>query len=334
MALSIYSPNWDPYDSYGIIANRLTEWISQQTQVNQLGMANVPEMKTIVPSFGGLLLGYPTLYDAFGPLARMGKRVAVTMFESTVLPEGWTENLNTCDAVVVPATWVAAVFRDNGVTVPIHIVPLGIDPEYFAVQRERRRDRPFTFLALGDRFTRKGWDIAWHAFRSAFGSRATVKLIIKCRADGLPNFSSGDANVEFIRADLTVDEMAELYLNCDCMVFPTRGEGFGLPPREFAATGGSVLVTRFGGTADNLDEWGYGIPYTLVPAWNGYDEKLQGCGEWAEADVQVLARQMKAIYELEIDAFHAARFKRSAVAQLYDWSCFARRVYEIYRGAG
>lgn len=331
MALSIYSPNWDPYDSYGIIAHRLAEWISQYTQVNKLGGV-VEDVQTIVPSFGGLLLGYPTLYEPFGPLAKMGKRVAVTMFESTVLPEGWVENLNTCHAVVVPAAWVAETFRDNGVTVPIHVVPLGIDEAYFAVQRERRRDRPFTFLALGDRASRKGWDLAWHAFRSAFRNSSAVKLIIKCRDGGLENFASGDANVEIMRADLTVEEMAELYLNCDCMVFPTRGEGFGLPPREFAATGGSVLVTRFAGTADNLDEWGYGIPYQLVPAWNGYDEKLQNCGEWAEPDVQVLSRQMKAIFQLELEAYHSARFKRSKVVQLYDWTCFAKRVYEIYKG--
>lgn len=332
MAISIYSPNWDGYDSYGIIANTLADYAAQCDHVNRLGMENVPDGVALVPSFGGLMLGYPTLFKKYGALARMGRRVAVTMFESTVLPEGWVENLNSCHAVIVPVSWVCEVFRENGVTVPIHVVPLGINPVYLQVQRSYRRDRPYTFLALGDRATRKGWDLAWHAFRSAFGNRSDVKLIIKCRANGLEHINSGDENVEILREDLTHEEMAALYARCDCMVFPTRGEGFGLPPREFAATGGVVLTTRFAGTAEHLDQWGYGIPYELVPAWDGYNEKLQGCGEWAEPDVEVLTRQMRAIYQEEDSAFCSARFKKSAIPLLYDWNDFARRVFEIYRG--
>ena len=330
-AISIYSPNWDPYDSYGIIANNLAE--HGGFHMNRLG-EHRPEPNQIVPSFGGILLGYPTLYEKYPSLSRIGKRLAVTMFESTVLPEGWSDNLNRCGAVVVPATWVADVFRDNEVCIPIHIVPLGINKIYLRARRERRRSRPYTFLALGDRQTRKGWDLAWHAFRSAFGNRSDVKLIIKCRADGLEFISSADANVEILRTDLTHEEMAKLYVSCDCMVFPTRGEGFGLPPREFAATGGPVLVTRFAGTADNLDEWGYGIPYKLVEAWPEmakYPEKLQGCGEWADPDVDVLIRQMKTFRECEHETFQAARIKRTYIAQRYDWQCFTDRVIEIYR---
>ncbi len=330
-AINVFSPNWDAYDSYGIIANNLAKYAD--THINRIGL-NSGE-GAIVPSLGGLLLGYPTLYNTYGVMAFLGKRVAVTMFESTKLPEGWAVNLNKCAAVIVPATWVAEVFRDNGVTVPIHVVPLGVDPVYFDVCRQPRlNDRPYTFVCLGDRQTRKGWDIAWHAFRSAFGNRDDVRLIIKCREKGLEYLNSGDANVNIMREDLTHEDMAQFYAECDCMVFPTLGEGFGLPPREFAATGGPVLVTRFAGTADNLDEWGYGIPYKMVEAWpalHRYPDKLQGCGEWAEPDVQVLARQMKAIVEMECDALRSAMFKTRRIAELYDWSCFARRVFEIYR---
>jgi Glycosyltransferase len=332
-AINVFSPNWDKYDSYGIIANNLAH--HADVHVNQIGL-NSGEGQ-IIPSFGGLLLGYPTIWNEFGVMALLGKRVAVTMFESTKLPAGWVVNLNTCAAVIVPSVWVAEVFRNSGVIVPIHVVPLGVDPVYFDVCRQPRMDdRPYTFVCLGDRQTRKGWDLAWHAFKSAFGKREDVRLIIKCRKNGLDFINSGDANVQILRADLTHEAMAQFYAECDCMVFPTLGEGFGLPPREFAATGGPVLVTRFGGTADNLDEWGYGIPYKLVDAWpavHRYPDKLQGCGQWAEPNVQVLTRQMKAIVDLEFPAFRSSMLRTRRIAELYDWSCFAKRVFEIYRSA-
>src|SRR5690606_13333605 len=250
MVVSIYSPQWDPHDRYGILASKIANHLAGH--VNRLSHDDADGV-SIRPSPGGIMLGYPTLFDTYSPLARFGKRIAVTMFESTRLPVGWAEALNRVDAVVVPAHFLVKIFRDNGVRVPIHVVPLGIDEAYLRVTRLPRGDRPYTFLAIADRGMRKGWDLAWHAFRSAFSDSDKHKLILKCREGGMEHLKSGDANVEILRADLSVDAMAELYASCDCMVFPTRGEGFGLPPREFAATGGVVLATNWGGTADDLD---------------------------------------------------------------------------------
>jgi len=232
MVLSIYSPQWDHHDSYGILAHRLANHLDGH--VNRLSLDDADGV-SIRPSPGGIMLGYPTLIENYSPMARFGKRIAVTMFESTRLPEGWADALNRVDAVVVPAVFLVKIFRDAGVTVPIHVVPLGVDEAYMRVDRLPRGNRPYTFLAIADRGMRKGWDLAWHAFRSAFGDSYRHKLILKCREGGMEHLKSGDDNVEIFRADLSVDEMAKLYARCDCMVFPTRGEGFGLPPREFAA---------------------------------------------------------------------------------------------------
>lgn len=323
--VSIYSPQWDPYDSYGIIANRLAEGIDNR-HVNCISL-NGDAGGRLIPSPGGILLGYPTLAEAYGPMARMGRRVAVTMFESTALPEGWVEALNGFEAVVVPSAFVRDVFRANGVTVPVEVVPLGINPVYATVQRRPRGARPYTFLALCDRGMRKGWDLAWHAFRSAFGDSDKYKLILKCR-DGAFLASSADANVEIMQADLSVDEMAALYARCDAMAFPTRGEGFGLPPREFAATGGVALATGWGGTADDIHCWGVPIPYDMTDAWP-HTEKFAGrCGQWAEPDVDALAVLMQTVA-----GYPATLPERATVAAMYDWDTFVSKVMEIYDGA-
>lgn len=328
MVLNIYSPQWDPHDSYGILARKIAERAGEW--VNRIGLDDKDGVK-IIPAAGGILLGYPTTLDRHSVLLSLGRRIIVTMFESTILPAEWPEKLNQFDSVVVPAQFLAGIFRAQGVTVPIHVVPLGIDDVYLQVQRQARQDRPYTFLAIADRGRRKGWDLAWHAFRSAFGNSRDHRLILKCRDGGLPNITSADENVEILRADLDVNAMAALYARCDCMVFPTRGEGFGLPPREFAATGGVVLATNWGGTADQIDQWGFQIPYRMTPAWV-HDQFEGQCGEWAEPDVNALARQMKTVATWDALLARTARIKAKGLRRLYDWNAFADRVLEIYHG--
>jgi len=327
--LSIYSPNWGQYDSYGILAQRLA---ARAGVCNRLSPTD-EDGTVMIPSPGGIFLGYPTLMKAYSVVAHLGRKVAVTMFESTVLPSGWCETLNMFDAVIVPARFLVQVLIDNGVDVPIHVVPLGVDEAYKQVERPPRGDRPYTFLALADRGIRKGWDTAWHAFRSAFGDSEEYKLILKCREGGMAGVNSADANVEILRADMTVAEMAQLYAECDCFVFPTRGEGFGLPPREFAATGGAVLATHWGGTADDIECWGYRIPYRMVDAWPFNDEFRGKCGQWAEPDVEKLTGLMRIVSKYDHLFAKASRDRKDTVAWMYDWKKWADRVLEIYYGA-
>lgn len=325
--VSIYSPQWDEMDSYGILARKIAE--RTEATVNRLSL-NDADGTTLIPAPGGIVLGYPTLLEKYSPLVTLGRKVAVTMFESTVLPEGWVEALNQFDAVVVPSEFVWQVFRDNGVTVPIAIVPLGIDAAYLRVQRQPRANRPYTFLAIADRGVRKGWDLAWHAFRSAFGDSEEHKLILKCREDGMRQLKSGDANVEILRADLSVEEMAALYARCDCMVFPTRGEGFGLPPREFAATGGVVLATGWGGTLDDIRYWGHPIAHKLVPAWPNEPKFTGKCGLWAEPDVNTLTDMMATVAKYEAIFADSMALRVNKVRKLYQWNAFADAVLDIY----
>lgn len=331
-AISVYSPNWDPADSYGILARRLSrELAGAGLHVNRMGLGEA--LGPIMPSPGGILLGYPTMYDDFGLLARMGRRVAVTMFESTILPEGWVEVLNKCHAVVAPSRWVEQTFRENGVTAPIVMVPLGLDEVFRPVKRERKTptiDHPFRFLALGDRHRRKGWDLAGQAFVRAFGDDPRYRLIIKARKDAWKRLDLRNQNIKIWRLDLDAFGMAALYQMMDCMVFPTRGEGFGWPPREFAATGGPAICTDWGGTADDIDRWGYALPYGLGPAWSGMAQFAEVCGEWAEPDVQALADLMCMAAALPDPdrGLEAA----TAVRELYRWDRFAQIIMQLWRG--
>jgi glycosyltransferase involved in cell wall biosynthesis len=64
--------------------------------------------------------------------------VVIAMWEATRLRPGGVQNLNTFACVVVPCEANARWFRSSGVTVPIRVVPLGIDPGIYHPTTESR----------------------------------------------------------------------------------------------------------------------------------------------------------------------------------------------------
>lgn len=321
--MNVFSPTWEPADSYGRLARELANGLPGH--VNRYG----PHAPTgaIKPEWGGFLLGYPTNYPSYGVLARGGVRVAITMFESTILPEGWVENLNKCHAVIVPAHGVADVFRTNGVRVPIHVIKLGVS-EAFMTYRQRPADGPFTFLAITDRRdNRKSWFESVIVFTNAFGKDTSYRLILKSR--GRP-ININAPNIEVVTGDLSDSEMADLYARCHAMSFPSKGEGFGLPPREFAATGGVPIVTPWLGTADDLIDWGFPVRYRLDTAWSRTRPDWHGrLGLWAKPDIKSLENMMRFVARNYADLEPFRRHAHNWMLNL-TWQNFASEASNVY----
>jgi len=297
-AITIGTSTWNKSVSFGRIAHETRDYLMRKGYwVNTVGK-DAPNHE-FHPTLLNFLIGYPTNYQHFGLITQFGTRIAFATFESSQIPDNWIEHLNKCDAIMVPCQWNQDVFKRCGVEKPIHVVPHGISEDFYFVPRPKRE--VFRFLTIGDRGHRKGFIEAISAFVQAFGDREDVELIIKARE--LPESSQilnlTNRNIHTINEDYTDGQMQALYASSDCMVFAAHGEGFGWPPREFAATGGISIVTRFGGLADNLDDWGLSIGYELVPAWpfppSNFDDFFH-LGQWADADTDHLAKIMMQVY--------------------------------------
>jgi glycosyltransferase involved in cell wall biosynthesis len=330
MSVNVFAPFWEIEDSYGRVANELADGIEALgVHVNRYGEGTprVGERPHRL-SLGGFLLAYPTNFKYMGGLSNLGMRVAITMFESTKLPPGWADVLNRMNAVIVPSQWNAEMFKGEGVTVPVYRVPLGISNAYLKVKRRGDTKRPYTFLVIADRGSRKRWDKVMDAFYLAFQQDTRVRLVMKSR---LPlGFNVSNPNIEMVSGDYTDEQMARLFTRCDCIVSATSGEGFDLPPREFAATGGLAIVTNWGGSSDDLPCWGLGIRSKgLVPAWKG-EKSLDGVGEWADADVEHLSQLMKMVVDNRDHFTRVAKLNGEWVRDNYRWSAFAKRCYEVY----
>lgn len=343
--ITVYAPgHYDPFDSYGLIACQLLRHLDAlgvyvnaiahgyHQRDNQPGDVARLTNRPIRPSLGGILLGYPSGYERHGPLANMGPRVAVSMFESSRIPHDWIEPLNEMDAVIVPSEFCRDVFMDCGVTSPIHVIPLGISEVYKPVWREQ--ERPFTFLTFGDRGARKGGHAAIQAFLRAFGDGPDYHLIIKYRETQRKAEILND-NITAVYEDMTEAELYELYQSAHVLINPNKGEGFGLIPREFAATGGIALATNWSGTADDMYLWGWPLPYSLVTAdWRG-NRILEGqdLGVWAEPNIERTADVLKDVAENRDRYLYRAWNNAQTLHELYSWRGFAAGVYDVWKEA-
>ena len=281
-------------DGYGYATIKVAEWIrSLSPGVDIVDMAhdgmfsNIERDRWLVDG-AAVLLCIPDWL----PCIKAQTMAIYTMFDSTRLPAGWAETINRHTArCLVPSRWCAETFADSGVHVPIEVVPLGMDANDYAFVDRGGRDGPYTFLWNGTPDYRKGWDVAYRAFVAAFGRREDVRLILHFRGDLPGRLRWGDPNVEQIVGMLTRTQWISLLARADCFVFPSRGEGWGLPPREAAATGLPVIATDYGGLADGLSKWG-------LPLWvRGMSPARYGpfddIGEWAEPELDHLVELMR-----------------------------------------
>jgi glycosyltransferase involved in cell wall biosynthesis len=222
-----------------------------------------------------------------------GRLWCVTMFEAESIPDDWAPILNErCERVIVPCEHNARVFRSCGVTIPVHVVHGGTDPYEFPVADHKNNGSPYIFMCMGDRGSRKGQDLVWRAFWQAFGDSKDVRLIIKVLPDNLKfiDEKGSDRRISIWRND--AESMASVYPAADCFVFPSRGEGWGMPPREAAMMGIPTIITRYAGLEVGADNWAMPVnKLRMEPSI-----LLKG-GMWASADVDELSAKMRWCYD-------------------------------------
>jgi glycosyltransferase involved in cell wall biosynthesis len=162
--------------------------------------------------------------------------------------------------LIVPCNHNLKVFRNCGVKIPISVVPLGIDPKMFPYMDRPSRSK-FTFLMLGTLTLRKNPGAVVETFMSLFKDKKDVRLILKTQSKTLPPIKFPGYDIQIIDSHMTPQELRMLYYEADAFVFPSKGEGFGLPPLEAMATGLPTILARNSGMADfSRKKYNYPVP--------------------------------------------------------------------------
>ncbi len=294
-------------------------------------------------------------------------RVGFSMFEADGLPLEWVRQCNEMNEVWVPSSFNKETFQDAGVSVPIHIMPLGISTGHFNPYIEPKRfSEKYTFLSILEWSERKGQEVLLRAFMNEFFANDDVILIVKVMNQDYRNNPylelariglSGRDDVKIVEyhSDVSADqlgfyekerivllyngdvpyyELGRVYKGADCFVLPTRGEGWGLPVMEAMACSVPVIATAWSALMDFFhDDNGYLLQVQkMVPARtrSPYYEGLQ----WAEPDYEHLRYLMRHVYEYRREASEKAKCASKFIINNFDWQKsiqpMVTRIREIY----
>ncbi len=278
----------------------------------------------------GLLYSYPTTITSM----QNDVRLVMTMFESDHIPEDWPEYLKMADEVIVPSKWCADVFAKSGINCTV--VPLGYNDRVFKyIERDIpvEKEDVFTFVHYNSFNMRKGFSEVFAAFTEEFKTTEPVKLILKTidPRPPLPIIKSQYPNIDVIAGKLTEKELCDLLGTANCMVYPSRGEGFGITPLEAMATGLPAIVPNAHGISEYFNS-NYMLEVKVEKESPALYQRFKGqfTGNMVECSVKDLRKQMRYAYNHQVEMKELGK-SASEYVKKYTYRETSERLAEILK---
>lgn len=300
------------------------------------GRISAQWQKEIIPNLKSdtfVFLGPPAIHDR----KLYKKQILFTMFEADKIPKEWIVPCNKADYIIVPSDFCIKVFKRSGVKTPIVKVKLGIDESSIVYPKKE----PFIFghqNALMKDY-RKGWDVLYKAFINVFGDDQRVKLLLKGRNHGANNDrafvdeASTHKNIEIIEKDYTYPELYNLFWKrINVFVFPSRGEGFSLPPLEAMAKGIPAIITNAHSHTEYIK---YAIPLktkgTCRASYEIHINVAPVKGLWVEPDQKDLERLLIEVYKNYDEYKKQAIYNVKNIEREYQTSVFIKNLIDTVK---
>lgn len=288
---------------------------------------------------------------------KLGKRPCIgnTIFELTGVPPLWVDHINeVCEELWLPNKFNEGIFKSSGVTVPIYLIPHGVDTKRFNPKAEPltiTNKKGFNFLSVFQWTPRKGPDVLFKAYLKEFTDKDDVCLIVrsfrsnssfeeqavikrnirKFKRKYVPE-KKDCPKVIFMGDNIPDEHMASLYTAADCFVLPSRGEGWNMPAAEALACQIPVITTDWGGHKCFLDNRNSylikvdGFEVTKWMEWIPWYNSILRL-KWAEPSVDDLRKKMREVFECPEKAKKKAR-RGMLKLKTFSWTRAANLIVE------
>lgn len=268
------------------------------------------------------------------------RKLLYLLWETTPLPPSWDGLLNggLFDGFVCPSQFMMALASQASKRSAYH-VPILVDTSEIPVvdiEEKKREERFFTVLFVGQSTVRKGLMDAVISYSRALGHLPECKMVIKYHCLGnrdidtdtliyhcaLTNTLQSGGGIYVMSDNMPRDEMLRLYKTSSILLFPTRGEGFGLPPAEAMSAGIPVIYTDWSASAEVSQGPGnYPVAYHMDEAHSmlhhGYEDGLSYAVPSIRALIQSL-RQAHALWTKDRGEYYkSVSLNRSYIEERY-----------------
>ncbi len=274
-------------------------------------------------------------------------KIGYTMLEVDGFPREWVRQANRMDEVWVPSEFNRQGFLSSGLRRPVHVMPLGVDTQYFhpGVTAFPNPAGEFVFLALFEWGERKEPGLLLRAFNDEFSAREPVRLVCKVinRDPGLRLKEEirrlrlknlGGRITYMFNLEFPHYQLGALYRSMDAFVSVSRGEGWNMPLMEAMACGLPSIATDWGAHQEFVHA---GVAYPLrvrklVPAvakcpyYTGF--------RWADPDPEHLRSLLRHVYENRDEARARGQAAAREMAARWTWHAAAGKMVERLAAIG
>jgi len=205
-------------------------------------------------------------YDQWGHVGK-GLRIGYVFFELDRFPQNTIRSLKSLDGIFVASEWARQVILSNEIKVPTYVVPLGTDRSIFneEVSLLIPKGKTLRFINVGKFEHRKGHQELIECFNKAFSRNDDVELLL-CWNN--PFVSPEDFNQLKLQVESTPlgnkikflprvghpSELSQIMASCDCLVSPSRSEGWNLPMMDALSMGMDVIATNYSAPTEYLTD--------------------------------------------------------------------------------
>lgn len=278
------------------------------------------------------------------------RNIPIVIFETIGMPRHWVNIMNDYPLILTMTDWGKKQFKESGVKSDIKVIHEGVDTEKFNPAKIKplpgiKDKNKYTFYWIAQFTVRKAYDVLFKAYISEFDQKESVELICKSYIDGRPQeidymaqivqnigTSLGKLKVPSIKfhtKPLGLTVMPRFHASCDCLVNPSRSEGWSLPATEAMAMAKPTILSNCSGHTEYAnDKNSYLVKIDGISSCYDMDwiSRAYQNLHWYEPSIEDLRKKMRWVFEHQKEAEEKGKRARQDMISHFQWHHAAENI--------